>query len=145
MVLDHHTLAIAIRWLHVAAMAMALGGALLVAWLAFREPADRVVAVAVRYEQAFWLAAGVLVMTGVGNLGAFGTGLPQPGTGWGATFTTKLLLVALVIAGSLPRTLAVALPALPALPSAATLRALYAGTAVGLAAVAGLAVALAHG
>ena len=142
MALDHHALAIAIRWLHVAAMAMAFGGALLVAWLAFREPADRVVAVAVRYEQAFWLAAGVLVMTGVGNLGAFGTDLPLPGTGWGATFTMKLFLVAFVVVGSLPRTLAVALPGVP---RAATLRAFYAGTALGLAAIAGLAVALAHG
>jgi len=142
MVLDHHTLAVAVRWLHVAAMAMTLGGALLVAWLAFREPAERVVAVALRYEQTFWLAAGVLVMTGVGNLAAFGTGLPQPGTGWGAVFTTKLLLVAVIIAGSLPRTLAVALPGIP---TAAALRTLYAGTALALAAIAGLAVMLAHG
>ncbi|HEY8655134.1 MAG TPA: hypothetical protein VIN34_00165 [Candidatus Limnocylindria bacterium] len=142
MVLDHHLIAIAVRWLHVAAMAMALGGALLVAWLAFREPADRVVGVALRYEQAFWLAAGVLVMTGVGNLGAFGPDLPQPATGWGATFIWKLLLVAAIVVGSLPRTLAVALPGIPV---AAALRWMYAGTAAGLVMIAGLAVLLAHG
>lgn len=142
MMLDHHTLAIAVRWLHVAAMALALGGALLVAWIAFREPADRVIVVALRYEQAFWLAAGVLVMTGIGNLGAFGTGLPQPGTGWGITFTAKLALVAFIIGASLPRTLAVALPGSP---GTAALRVLYAGTAAGLAAAAGLAVMMAHG
>lgn len=142
MILDHHTIAIAVRWLHVAAMAMALGGALLVAWLAFREPADRVVAVALRYEQAFWLAAGVLVLTGVGNLGAFGTGLPQPGTGWAATFMWKLVLVAAIVLGSLPRTIAVALSGVPV---AAALRWMYAGTAAGLVAIAGLAVLLAHG
>lgn len=141
MVLDHHTLAIAVRWLHVAAMALALGGALLVAWLAFREPADRVVAVALRYEQAFWLAAGVLVMTGVGNLGAFGVGLPQPGTGWGMTFSAKLLLVAVIVVASLPRTLVVALPGVP---PTGVMRGLYAGTALGLVAVTGLAVTLAH-
>ena len=142
MVLDHHTLAVAVRWLHIAAMALALGGALLVAWLAFREPAERVVAVALRYEQAFWLAAGVLVMTGVGNLGAFGTGLPQPGTGWGMTFTAKLLLVAVIVVASLPRTLVVALPGVP---PTGVMRGLYAGTALGLAMTAGLAVTLAHG
>ena len=142
MVLDHHTLAVAVRWLHIAAMALALGGALLVAWLAFREPAERVVAVALRYEQAFWLAAGMLVMTGVGNLGAFGTGLPQPGTGWGMTFTAKLLLVAVIIVASLPRTLVVALPGVP---PTGVMRGLYAGTSLGLVVVAGLAVTLAHG
>lgn len=142
MVLDHQAMAIAVRWLHVAAMAMALGGALLVAWLAFREPADRVVTVAVRYEQVFWLAAGVLVMTGVGNLGAFGSGLPLPATSWGATFTTKLILVAVIIVGSLPRTLVVALPGTPGIQA---LRTVYSGTAFGLVGVAGLAVMLAHG
>lgn len=142
MVLDHQAMAIAVRWLHVAAMALALGGAFLVAWLAFREPADRVVTVALRYEQVFWLAAGILVMTGVGNLGAFGTGLPLPGTGWGAMFTTKLILVAVIIAGSLPRTLLVALPGTP---GTRTLRTLYSGTAIGLVTTAGLAVMLAHG
>lgn len=142
MVLDHHTLAIAVRWLHVAAMALALGGALLLTWLAFREPAERVVAVALRYEQAFWLAAGLLVMTGVGNLGAFGVGLPQPGTSWGTTFTAKLVLVAVIVIASVPRTLAVALAGVP---PTGVLRSLYAGTALGLGATAGLAVTLAHG
>jgi len=142
MVLDHQAMAIAVRWLHVAAMAMALGGALLVAWLAFRESADRVVIVALRYEQVFWLAAGTLVMTGVGNLGAFGSGLPLPGTGWGSTFMTKLILVAVIVAGSLPRTLVVALAGTPRIR---TLRTAYSGTAVGLVTIAGLAIMLAHG
>jgi len=142
MVLDHQAIAIAVRWLHVAAMALALGGAFLVAWLAFRESADRVVTVALRYEQVFWLAAGTLVMTGVGNLGAFGTGLPLPGTGWGATFTTKLILVAAIVALSLPRTLVVTMPGTP---GSQTLRTIYSVTAAGLVGVAGLAVMLAHG
>lgn len=142
MAFDHQATAIAVRWLHVAAMALASGGTLLVAWLSFREPADRVVTVALRYEQVFWLAAGTLVMTGVGNLGAFGTGLPLPGTGWGSTFTSKLILVAVILVASLPRTLVVALPGTPRIQ---VLRTIYSGTAVGLVAVAGLAVMLAHG
>lgn len=142
MAIDHQAMAIAVRWLHVAAMALALGGTLLVAWLSFREPAERVVTVAARYEQVFWLAAGTLVMTGVGNLGAFGTGLPLPGTGWGSTFTTKLILVAVIVALSLPRTLVVALPGTPGIQA---LRTIYTGTAVGLVGAAGLAVMLAHG
>ena len=64
---------------------------------------------ALRYEQVFWAAAGVLVMTGIGNLGAFGVSLLEPSTAWGTTLVAKLWLVAALIVMSLPRSLIVAL------------------------------------
>lgn len=143
--MDHQTLALAIRWLHVAAMAMAFGGAFLVTWLAWRGPADRIADIAIRYEQLFWGAAGVLVMTGVGNLGALGPALPAPVTDWGRTFITKLLVVAILVAISLPRSLAVIVLASRAEPARAGLRAIYGVTTGTLAVTVGLAVTLAHG
>ena len=143
--MDHQSIALLIRWLHVAAMATILGGALLVAWLAARGTRQGLVEVAVRYEQLFWLALGVIVMTGVGNLGAFGLALPAPSTDWGGTFVAKITAVVLLIALSLPRSLVVARLAGGADASAKTLRWLYGGTAGGVAGIAALAVWLAHG
>ncbi len=142
--MDHEQLALVVRYVHVVAMATAFGGALLVTWLAWRLPPSRIIDVALRYEQLFWLAAGVLVMTGVGNLGAFGTALPLPATGWGRTFIAKLVLIALLMLVSLPRSLAVVrLSTVPA--AAARLRSVYAATSGLLAAIVGLALVLAHG
>jgi hypothetical protein len=142
--MDHQSLALAVRYVHVAAMAAVFGGALLVAWLAWRLPADRVSDVALRYEQVFWLAMGVLVMTGVGNLGAFGIALPAPGTGWGRTFIAKLALIALLLLVSLPRSLAVLRAG--SIPAAgARLRSIYTTTAGVLAGIVALALGLAHG
>lgn len=142
--MDHQQLALAVRYLHVAAMAAAFGGALLVTWLAWRSPAARIADVAVRYEQLFWLAVGVLVMTGVGNLGAFGATLPAPGSGWGRTFLAKLVLIALLLIVSLPRSLAVIrAAATPA--SGARLRSIYTTTSGVLAGIVALALGLAHG
>jgi hypothetical protein len=143
--MDHAALALAIRWLHVVAMAVALGGAALLAWLSWREPAARVVPLALRYEQLFWAAAGILVLSGVGNLGAFGVALPAPGTDWGRTFVTKLGLVALLAALSLPRSLAVLRLAGQAGARDGTLRLLYGGTLALLAVIVGLAERLAPG
>ena len=68
-----HALSLFVRWAHVAGMAAILGGALLVWWLGVRrDRAEVVVGVAERYEWIFWAAIGLQVMTGVGNLGAFG-------------------------------------------------------------------------
>ena len=142
--MDHQSLSLAIRWLHVMAMAVAFGGALLLTWLAWRMPADRILDIAIRYEQLFWAAAGVLVMSGVGNLGAFGLALPAPGTEWGATLTLKLSLVALLILCSLPRSLAVARLTAAGTIATSRLRVLYGATAGLLAVIAGLAEVLAH-
>jgi hypothetical protein len=143
--MDHQTLALAVRYAHVAAMAIAFGGAVLITWLAWRGPADRVAELALRYEQLFWAAAGVLVMTGVGNLGALGPALPEPGTAWGSTFTTKLLVVAVLIAISLPRTLAVIEVSAAGRSGWRGIRTIYTVTTGVLATVVGLALTLAHG
>jgi hypothetical protein len=142
---DHHVLALAIRWLHVAAMSVAFGGAFLVTWLSYRATARQLVETAVRYEQVFWAAAGVLVMTGIGNLGAFGVDLLEPGTAWGASLIAKLWLVTALIAVSLPRSLVVALVASEARPQPVDLRSLYTVTTAMFAAIVALAIVLAHG
>lgn len=141
--MDHQSIAFAIRWVHVVAMAAALGGAFLVTWLTWRASADRALDVAVRYEQLFWAAAGLLVMTGVGNLGAFGAGLPEPATEWGRTFTTKLWLIAALVALSLPRSLTVLRAAAASAPGK-SLRTVYAATTAALAVIVALAISLAH-
>lgn len=106
--LDPHALTLFVRWSHVAAMATALGGALLVTMVVFSRRYERgSLAVAMAYERLFWAAAGVLVMTGVGNLGAFGRALPAPATEWGAALVVKLVAVATLLAVSLPRSIAV--------------------------------------
>lgn len=134
--IDAHALHLFVRWSHVAAMATALGGALLVAAVVWRRDGRGALAVAVAYERLFWTAAGVLVMTGVGNLGAFGRALPEPATEWGSALTVKLLAVAALLVISLPRTLAVLrLERRPAERAVADpLRAVYTGT-VGLIAI----------
>ena len=143
--MDHQQIALAVRYVHVVAMATVFGGSILVTWLAWRGPGDRIAEVAVRYEQLFWGAAGVLVMTGVGNLGALGPALPAPGTDWGATFITKLLVVAVLVAVSLPRSLAVIGIVARARPARRALRAIYGTTTGILALVVVLALKLAHG
>ena len=152
MELDPHVLHVAIRWVHVAAMATAFGGAISVLALATRPGADSagaVVAVAIRYEWIFWAAAGVLAMTGIGNLAAFGAALLGPSTDWGATFMSKLALVLVLVVLSLPRTLAVARigasPEGDAHASVTALRNLYGATTGAFAVILALAVWLAHG
>ena len=152
MEVDPNVLHVAIRWLHVLAMATAFGGAVTVLALATRPgvaSASAVVAVAVRYEWIFWAAAGVLAMTGIGNLAAFGAGLLGPATDWGATLLLKLGSVLALVLLSLPRTLAVARISSSvdkaARGSVITLRNLYGATAGAFAVILALAVWLAHG
>jgi putative copper export protein len=150
--LDPHVLHVAIRWVHVAAMATAFGGAVTVLALATRpgaETASAVVGVAIRYEWLFWAAAGMLAMTGIGNLAAFGADLPAPSTPWGTTLLLKLGSVLVLVILSLPRTLAVARLSRSAGAVASSvavgLRNLYGATAAAFAAILGLAIWLAHG
>ncbi|UPV74107.1 hypothetical protein M0R89_16400 [Halorussus limi] len=115
---------LAVRALHVLGMAFVLGGATLTWWL-FRQVGDVAASesaggtataggtadalpVAAAYERGFWAAMGVLVMTGVGNLGSLAPFVPAAGTEWGTVFAAKLALVLAVLALSLVRTLAVA-------------------------------------
>jgi uncharacterized membrane protein len=149
--LDPNVVHVAIRWLHVAAMATAFGGAITIFALSTRPGADSasaVVAVAVRYEWLFWAAAGVLAMTGIGNLAAFGAALLGPRTDWGETLMWKLGLVLLLIVLSLPRTLAVARMSGSGPVAQRTIlavRNLYGATTATFAAILALAVWLAHG
>lgn len=109
--MDAHAFSVVIRWLHVAAMAIAFGGAGLMVLLSTARPdlrAPELTRVATIYERTFWAAAGVLVMTGVGNLGVFGAQLPARDSAWGLTLLTKLTLVVALMLVSLPRTLVVA-------------------------------------
>ncbi|WP_202932635.1 hypothetical protein, partial [Halorussus salinus] len=128
---------LAVRALHVLAMALVLGGATLTWWLFRRiDPAvaadsgrdtdsgsdadsdsapdstappatETAVSVAAAYERGFWAALGVLVMTGVGNLGTLAPYVPAAGTRWGTVFAAKLALVVAVLALSVVRTLLV--------------------------------------
>ena len=147
--LPHETLSLLVRWLHVAAMALALGGALLVWWTNARptstDPAARL-DLATAYERLFWLALGLLVMTGIGNLGAFGPALPGPTTVWGGRLVLKLAAVLVLLFLSVVRTvLVVRLSAAHVAPNVVRwLPSLYGATSVALAAIALLALFLAH-
>jgi len=129
-------------------MAAILGGALLVWWLGVRRDGAEgrtVVDVAERYEWIFWAAIGVQVMTGVGNLGAFGDALPPSDSAWGTKLIVKLVAVLALAILSVPRTIAVVAMAGDNAPRPRLLSALYGGTTVMVVAIAGLAVWLAHG
>ena len=151
MELDPHVLHVTIRWVHVAAMATAFGGAITVLALATRpagDPASAVLSVAIRYEWMFWAAAGVLVMTGIGNLAAFGADLSGPSTPWGTTLVLKLGSVLALVILSLPRTLAVAWMSQAAgatPPAVVRLRNLYGATTAAFAVILGLAIWLVPG
>ena len=153
---DHQFLSLVIRWLHVGAMAAVLGGALLLLFLAVETPHDHeaehdslLLRTAEAYEWLFWAAVGLLVATGVGNLGALGDDLPDDGTVWGRKLTAKLLTLLALLTFSIVRTSFVArltLGPAPALTAGrATLRTLYAGTALLLVTVLSIALSLAHG
>lgn len=143
-----HPSSLLIRWVHVLAMAVLLGGAALL-WGAlregYRENHEPALHAATTYEWLFWAGAGLLVVTGIGNLGALAPAIPAVGTVWGRTFTVKLLAVVVLLVGSLPRTMAVALAAGASSPSTDRLRAAYATTALYLLFVVALAEVLAHG
>ena len=150
--MDAHAFSVVIRWLHVAAMAVAFGGAGLMALLSTARPDVRtteLTRVATVYERAFWAAAGVLVMTGVGNLGTLGGQLPSRDSEWGVTLLAKLAAVVALMLPSVPRTLVVVqLAALGDGGSARTaplLARLYLATLGGLIAISALAVWLSHG
>lgn len=147
---------LAVRILHLVAMAVAVGGAALT-WGLFRRsggPAansigvDAAVDLAAGYERLFWLAMGVLVMTGVGNLGSLAPFVPGVDTEWGTVFTVKLFAVMAVLALSVVRTLVVQrcnrVEAVSK-SSTRTLRLGYAATALALAGIVALAGVLAHG
>jgi len=133
-----------VRWLHVLAMAVALGGGAL-AWGVSRVAADAetTLAVATTYEVAFWGALGVLVMTGVGNLGALAPAIPRGR--WGVAFLAKLGLLLVVLVGSAVRTAAVRAARDATTPATTTLERGYALTTLALVTLVALAAVMAHG
>ncbi|MCJ0619818.1 CopD family protein [Haloarcula hispanica] len=94
--------ALPIRTLHVLAMAVLVGGTT-VLWYSYRSGAIASLAPARQFEWLFWAGVGVLVFTGVGNLGTLGP--PGPGTDWGRTLLAKLIVVVALVVGSVVRTL----------------------------------------
>lgn len=93
------------RLLHVLGVAVLLGGSAAV-WGVLRRGGrvDAALSLAARYEWLFWGVVAVVVVTGVGNVGAFRGAVPGPGTDWGRTLAVKLGGVVGLLVGSLVRT-----------------------------------------
>jgi uncharacterized membrane protein len=155
---------VVVRWLHVVAAASVLGGAGLAWWMvrdAMRTDdssrAAAALSVSRAYEWGFWAAVGVVVATGVGNLGALAPAVPGPDTGWGTTLSVKLVLALALLVGSVVRTVLAAGPSSGRMDETASgqprvdsrrlavLRSAYAVTAAWLLVIVGFAEVLAHG
>jgi uncharacterized membrane protein len=97
----------AVRYIHIASVTLLLGGsALLCAWSVSLEQgrgAAAVLQAAITFEWMFWSIAGVLVLTGVSNLGLKGDGLMPPNTTWGTALTAKLAVALILLMLSLTR------------------------------------------
>jgi hypothetical protein len=97
----------AVRYVHVASVALLAGGAavLCAASVAARTrgAADALLVAALPYEWLFWTVAGITVLTGVSNLGLKGDGLMGPSTTWGRALTIKLSAALVLMALSLLR------------------------------------------
>ena len=155
--MDASSIAFWVRVVHVLAASAVLGGALLLTLAALGAATAKsgvpgtVEPLATQYEWLFWLAAGLLVVTGVGNLAAFGVGLPPADSRWGIRLTAKLWGVVYLLLLSLVRTALVVQVAYAAPGRAPIARGgwlwpvLYGATALGAAALLILAVGLAHG
>ena len=149
-------MAFIVRLVHVGSASFLFGGALLIfilLRLSKRKPGDSgwdVVHDVMRiYEWAAWVSLGLLVATGIGNLGHYGDALPGPRTEWGRELTVKLALVLVFLIVSAVRTLTLLIAAGEAASQAParvanTLRNLYGATAVFVAGIVALAISLAH-
>jgi uncharacterized membrane protein len=135
-----------VRLVHVLAMAVILGGAAFV-WQAARTDEFDSLRTMRRFEWVFWGAVGLLVATGVGNLGVLGP--PGPSTHWGTVLTVRLVVVFVFLLLSIVRSLAVLRvrdrESASETPAFDRHRMLYAGTAWWLVLVVALAEVLAHG
>jgi putative copper export protein len=149
-------MAFIVRLIHVTSASLLFGGALLIfilLKLSKRKPGEpgwAVVQDVMRiYEWAAWVSLGLIVATGIGNLGHYGDALPGPRTEWGQTLTVKLGLVLIFLVVSAVRTLTVLIGAGETIATAPsrvlnTLRNLYGATAVFVAGIVALAISLAH-
>jgi hypothetical protein len=100
------------------------------------------------YEWAFWSLAGVMVATGISNLGLKGDGLLGPETTWGTALLVKLIAVLLLVALSLVRTdFMIRCLRMPrgSIRTHTTLATLYGLTAVALLGAIWIGLGLAHG
>ena len=97
----------AVRYVHVASIALLAGGAFASLALCVSAGAggslNATLAAATVYERVFWLVAGVTVATGISNLGLKGDGLLGPDTNWGAALLVKLGAVLFLLALSVVR------------------------------------------
>lgn len=84
-------------------MAILLGGASYL-WLALRSERDPD-SLVTEYEWVFWGIMGLMLVTGVGNIGSLGA--PGPTTQWGTILTIKLAIVGVFVVGSFLRTVLV--------------------------------------
>lgn len=146
------------RWVHVASMAVIFGGSFLM-WAAARRfrsgredlPTSKgLLWLSKQYEWFFWGALGLLALTGVGNLGNFGSNLPGTDSAWGSKLLAKLIVVMILMLFSSIRTWVIAgLRAqeadMPTLRIASMLQNLYAGTTLLIIVILVLAVSLSHG
>jgi hypothetical protein len=98
----------AVRYIHLASVALLTGGAVTLCALCIRPRGDGETAAAVLaapvYEWMFWSLVGITVVTGVSNLGLKGDGLMAPATTWGRALTMKLTAALVLLALSLVRT-----------------------------------------
>lgn len=110
-----------IRWAHVVSVAVLLAGGVGLWVLCLRTrvlgPGDkkrRLVRAAQGYEIVFWIALDLVVMTGIEQIGAMGSGIPTWTTPWGIRMTVKLVAALALVLLSLPRsTLVVGLTLMP--------------------------------
>jgi hypothetical protein len=142
----------AVRYVHVASVAVLAGGALIIAASCVAPGAAAVEAsrVAAVYEWTFWLLAGLVAVTGVSNLGLKGAGLMGPATSWGGALTTKLSAVLILLALSVVRSeFVIRCSVAPRTALSARIRVatggLYAATAAALLGVMWIGLGLAHG
>ncbi len=152
--MDQHLLSFIVRWIHVVSMALLLGGGIPVLLFALdsKKPGQPslLAALVAKYESVFWFAIGIQVITGIGNLGSFGAGLPDVHSLWGAKLLVKLVVVTLFVGFSLVRTLLTTrlgfcINSMPAARSAKTYEGVYGISALLLVAIVLMAEALAHG
>lgn len=97
-VLPVQAAALAVRWIHFIALAAILGGALAVAL-----PDRPSLTLARRYEFLFWVAIGLVVVSGIGNVGRLAPNVPAFESRWGRLFALKLIAVVGLIAVSTVR------------------------------------------
>jgi hypothetical protein len=145
-----------VRSIHVGSASFLIGGGLLLIllWLMQMHGEARLPAAAhlqfmAVYEWGFWGAAGLMVATGIGNLGAFGSALPDRDSVWGSTLMVKLGAFMALLTFSVLRTSCLALIEASGTTgreaaAVSMLNRLYGATALLLLAIMALAISLAH-